>query len=90
MLLGRVLVRPGAEALPERSSLVGALTGRARRDDDTAVRRAATAALAALPDHGNDETLRTIARDDPDQDVRYEAEKSLLERSQKAGAKRTD
>jgi hypothetical protein len=90
LLLGHVLVRAGASDVPERPRLVGELTGRARRDDDVSVRLEATSALAALPDAGIDETLRAIARDDPDQDVRLEAEKSIFERSQVAAPKRSD
>jgi hypothetical protein len=90
LLLGRVLVRAGAADVPERSQLVAELTGRARRDDDVAVRREATSALASLNDAGIDETLRAIARDDPDQDVRFEAEKSLFERSRTAAPRRFD
>ncbi len=80
LLLGRILARAGVADVPERAELVGELTGRARRDDDVLVRREAIAALARLPDPGIDETLRTISRDDPDQDVRFEAEKSTFER----------
>jgi hypothetical protein len=90
LLLGRVLVRAEAGQVAERPRVVAELTGRARRDDDVAVRREATSALAALPDAGIDETLRVIARDDPDQDVRFEAEKSIFERSQVAVPKRSD
>ena len=90
LLLGHVLGRSGASDVPERPRLVAELMGRARRDDDVAVRREATAALAALPDAGIDETLRAIARDDPDQNVRFEAEKSIFERSQVAAPKRSD
>ncbi len=90
LLLGHVLVRAAASAVPERPRLVAELTGRARRDDDVTVRREATSALAALPDAGIDETLRVIARDDPDQNVRFEAEKSIFERSQAAAPKRSD
>jgi len=90
LLLGHVLVRAGASDVPERPRLVAELTGRARRDDDVTVRREATSALAALPDAGIDETLRVIARDDPDQNVRFEAEKSIFERSQAAAPKRSD
>jgi hypothetical protein len=89
-LLGRVLVREGASALPERSEWIAELTGRARRDDDANVRREATSALAALYDAGIEETLRVIARDDPDQNVRFEAQKALFARQESAGAKRTD
>jgi hypothetical protein len=90
LLLGRVLGRAGVAEIPERPQVVAELTGRARRDDEVAVRRAATSALAALPDAGIDETLRAIARDDPDQDVRFEAEKSILERSHGSTPKRSD
>ena len=90
LLLGRTIVRPGAEALPERSEIIGALIGRARRDDDASVRREATIALSALPDLGVEETLRTIAADDPDQDVRLEAEKSLYARRQAVPAQRAN
>jgi hypothetical protein len=90
LLLGRTIVRPGAGALPERSEIIGALIGRARRDDDASVRREATIALSALPDLGVEETLRTIAADDPDQDVRLEAEKSLYARRLTAPAQRAN
>ncbi|HZN56098.1 MAG TPA: HEAT repeat domain-containing protein [Candidatus Polarisedimenticolaceae bacterium] len=87
LLIGRILARPSGEAIPERAMIVAELTGRARRDGDVAVRREATVALAALGDGGVDETLRTISRDDPDQNVRFEAEKALFERSERAGAR---
>ena len=87
LLLGRILARPAGEGVPERSMVVAELTGRARRDTEVDVRREATAALAALHDPGIDETLRTISRDDPDQNVRFEAEKALFERSQRAGTR---
>ncbi len=90
VVLGRILERPEAHDLPERRVVIGELSGRARRDDDLDVRRASTAALAPLRDAGVDETLRAIARDDPDQNVRFEAEKALFERSQGATRKRSD
>ena len=90
LVLGRVLLRAGSADVPERPEVVAELSGRARRDDDVTVRREATAALAALPDPGIDETLRVIARDDPDQSVRFEAEKSVFERSQAGANKRSD
>lgn len=90
VLLGRILRREPAAELAERPEVVAELSGRARRDDDVTVRREATAALAGLLDAGIDETLRAIARDDPDQNVRFEAEKSLFERSQAAMSKRSD
>jgi len=90
LLIGRILHREGAESLPERSTIVAEITGRARRDDDVEVRRAATAAIAGLGDAGVDETLRTISRDDPDQNVRFEAEKALYERKLSGGTGGTD
>ena len=90
LVLGRILVRAAIADVPERPRVVAELTGRARRDDDVSVRREATAALAGLPDAGIAETLRAIARDDPDQGVRFEAEKSLFERSQAPAPKRAD
>jgi hypothetical protein len=90
LLVGRVLAKPGTESLPERGAMIGELTGRARRDDDAEVRQTATAALAILPDAGIDETLRTIGQDDPDQNVRFEAEKALYERKQNAALRRSD
>jgi hypothetical protein len=91
LLLGRILARAKPADVPDRPLIVGEITGRARRDEETPVRRAATAALAALADDGIDETLRTVSRDDPDQDVRFEAEKALYERSlPKGGRKGSD
>ena len=90
VILGRILERPDALALPERRVVIAELTGRARRDEDLDVRRFATAGLAALSDPGIDETLRAISRDDPDQNVRFEAEKALFERSQGPARKRFD
>jgi HEAT repeats len=86
LLLGRLLARSEAAAVPERPQLVVELSGRARRDDDPDVRREATAAIAGLPDPGVEETLRVIARDDADQDVRLTAVKSLSERAQARAA----
>lgn len=80
LLIGRILLGLKPADLPERSVIVGEIAGRARRDEDIGVRRTATAALAPLADAGIDEALRAIARDDPDQDVRFEAERALYER----------
>jgi hypothetical protein len=90
ILLGRSMAKAAAGELPERAELVAALTSRARRDDDVSVRTQATAALAVLHDAGIDETLRAIARDDPDQTVRFEAEKAVYERALAAPARRSD
>ena len=50
----------------------------------------AVAALAPLPDPGIDETLGTIAHDDPDQNVRFEAAKSAYKRAETQRTKRSD
>jgi HEAT repeat protein len=90
VVMGRVLQRSDSTDAPERRDVIAEVTGRARRDDDVTVRRAATAALASLPDAGINETLRAIARDDPDQNVRFEAEKAVFERSTAGAHKRSD
>ena len=90
LLLGRILARAGATDLPERPELIAELTGRARRDDDPAARREAVTALAPLPDSGIDETLGTIAHDDPDQNVRFEAAKAAFQRAETQRTKRSD
>jgi HEAT repeat protein len=53
ILLGRVLVRAEAGQVAERPEVVAELMGRARRDDDVAVRREATSALAAVAGCGH-------------------------------------
>lgn len=90
VLVGRILERAKAEDLPERGTIVGEMTGRARRDDDPAVRKAATEALARIADASVDETLRTIAQDDADQDVRLAAVKALFDRKDAAAGRRSD
>lgn len=69
--------------LPEedRVILVGELASRARRDAVIEVRVAATAALAAFPGSHVEDLLREVAREDPEQAVRFEAQKSLFERN---------
>lgn len=90
LLLGSILARDASRNLPERSTVVATIAGRARRDDDAGVRRTATTALAALEDAGIDEILRAIAKDDPDQNVRFEAQKSLYERNAHEVTRRPD
>jgi hypothetical protein len=90
LLLGRILAKTSSTDLPERPQIIAELTGRARRDEDVGARREAVTALAPLPDTGIDETLRAVAQDDPDQDVRFEAEKSAFVRSGAQRTKRSD
>lgn len=79
-LCSAILRRQGVAQSPEADAILGLLIARARRDEDVAVRAAATRALAAFPEDRTRSILETIAREDPDQEVRYEAERALFER----------
>lgn len=65
---------------PASREAVAALVALARRDDVVDVRIAATRALGLLHGRTPIEALREIARSDPDQTVRYEAQRILVER----------
>jgi hypothetical protein len=84
LLVEQILGRNEGEALPEASALRTELIAMARRDPAVAVRVAATRALAALPGGDAGPILEEIADEDPDQEVRYEAERLLLERERQA------
>ena len=79
-LLGRVLSSPGTSDPAERAVMFGELAARARRDSSVDVRVAATESAAAAGVAGVEDLLREIARDDPDQSVRYVAQRALFER----------
>ena len=79
-LLGQVIVRSHDEPLPDLEEIQSELIAHARRDDSTDVRVAATRSLGSLQNQGIEEVLSEIAREDPDQSVRYEAERVLFER----------
>lgn len=79
-LVGSILERHRDEPLDEGSALRAELVSRARRDGSVEVRVAATRALDGLPGTAIDDVLAEIARDDPDQHVRYAAERLLWER----------
>lgn len=84
-LLGQLLDRWGPSALPDGPVLRGELIALARRDETLAVRIAATRALAAYDDDATDEIFEEIAASDPEQDVRYHAERLLYERRLRRG-----
>ena len=86
-LIAEILSRRGGPAIPESSMLQAELAGRARRDDAAAVRVAATRALHLLSGEGTEDLLQEIASDDPDQSVRYTAERLLYERRNPDGAR---
>jgi len=75
-LIGQIAAAYRAE-LPDPPRLRGELAARARADSAVSVRVAATQALACFADEAR-ATLQEISRDDPDQSVRYAAEKLLL------------
>ena len=73
-------------AVPDQddAAIEGELMALARRDGSTAVRIAATIAVSRLPGEEPVRVLQRIARDDPDQVVRYTAQKLLLEEKERA------
>ncbi len=90
-LVGQVAEGRPPEELPDAEGLLVEVIARARRDDVPDVRRAAVAALGAFPGDRTDTVLRRIAREDPEQDVRYQAERVLYERSTgRDGARRKE
>jgi hypothetical protein len=80
LLIGQILGRQGAEPIPDKATLLSELTAKARRDDVVEVRVAATQALGDLDGPTIEEILEEIAEEDPDQLVRYTAERLLYDR----------
>ena len=83
-LVGQILGRHLGRPIPEEETLVSELVSAARRDGSVDVRVAATEALDAIPQPTIVEILEEIARDDPEQLVRYTAQKMLLGRRKAA------
>jgi len=79
-LVGQVVDIQQGESLPEEQTLREQLFARARRDPSVAVRVAACQALEGFHDLGVQAVLEEIAQTDPDQLVRYTAEKLLYDR----------
>ena len=82
-LIGQVLMRNGEEPIPDVGTLQDELVARARRDDAITVRVASVHALDQLDSATVQEILKKIARDDPDQTVRYAAEKLIYDRQER-------
>jgi len=78
-LAGQIIERHGSDDVPEAAALMAELIGVARRDETVEPRVAATLALAAFGVARVESVLDEIAATDPDQNVRYSAEKILLE-----------
>ncbi len=85
-LIGQILERSGADLHPDAAGLGEDLAARAQRDEVAGVRVAAAEALGRLSGPRIEPILATIARTDPEQEVRYAAERLLLERERKRGA----
>ena len=83
-LIGQVLKRSGEAPIPNVGPLQNELVARARRDDSIPVRVAAVQALDHLDSDSVQAILEQIARDDPDQTVRYAAERLLHDRQARA------
>jgi hypothetical protein len=80
-ILGRV------REVDDREGVLADLAAIARRDATAEVRVAATAALGRLAGPEVETLLQEIARDDPEQAVRYAAERILYERRLDAGVR---
>lgn len=87
---GQIVERNLDGAVPEEEALMAELIGVARRDDVVEPRLAATIALAAFGVQQVAPVLEEIAKSDPDQRVRYSAERLLLQyrKEQEAEARR--
>jgi hypothetical protein len=79
-VIGQILERREAEPIPDLPMLQSELAGKARRDPAVSVRVAATEALSGIDGTAVDAILAEIARDDPDQTVRYTAERLIHDR----------
>ncbi len=87
-LAGEAVRKSPAAELPDAEGLLVEIIGRARRDESPEVRGAAVEALGAFPGRRVETVLRQIAREDPEQEVRYRAERALYERREERQAPR--
>jgi hypothetical protein len=78
-LCGLILERFPGDAVSDREEVQTEIIGLARSDPAMDVRIAATEALAALRQPGIELVMEEISRDDPDQEVRYAAERVLYD-----------
>jgi hypothetical protein len=86
-LIRQILVQHRGEEIPDRQVLRNELVARARRDGNVGVRMAATEALDGFDDDVVIDILGEIAERDPDQNVRYTAEKIVYERIRRRGSR---
>ena len=78
-LIGQLVERHGADPA-ETKDIRTALMAHARRDSSVEVRVASTTSLGNFPDDETLVVLQEIADRDPEQAVRYAAEKLLFEK----------
>ncbi|NIM64086.1 MAG: hypothetical protein GTO30_21285, partial [Acidobacteria bacterium] len=78
----QILGRYDVAEIPEAESLLSVLISLARRDLDVPVRIAGTEALDGFPYERVRSVIQEVASSDPDQGVRYVAEKILLQHRQ--------
>ena len=90
MLIGQILERQDPGMVPDAGSLQSELVAKARRDRAVPVRVAATRALDRLSGSNVLLILEEIAREDPDQTVRYTAERLIYDRRQDPARERPD
>lgn len=81
-VIGQIVAQHRTTELPDGGALRNELVAHARRDDNVDVRIAATAALQGLDGEAVARILGEIADADPDQRVRYAAEKAIYDRLQ--------
>ncbi len=81
-LSGDLLARGSWRDLPDGREYLDEIVSVARRDLDPTVRVTATDALGAIRGPETTAVLREIAREDPEQSVRYAAERQLLDRKE--------
>ena len=82
MLIGQIIGRGDPGLVPDAALLQSELVAKARRDKAVPVRVAATRALDRLSGSNVLLILQEIAREDPDQAVRYTAERLIYDRRQ--------
>jgi hypothetical protein len=79
-LIGLILHRGDSDSVPDLPVLQSELSAKARRDGSVPVRIAATEALNEIESSTVESILDEIAEEDPDQTVRYTAERLIYER----------
>jgi len=86
LLISQIVDAHGSLEASDDSGLAAEIIGRARRDSSVEVRIAAAQCLASLGGPRIETVLQEIARTDPEQQVRYAAQRLLLEKSREIGS----